>query len=150
MHAVHNMVLVFWVGGLWTTGYIVAPALFNNLDDRRLAGTLAGNIFSIMGWIGLVASLLLLVFYWFSLKSRWRSAVTLFMGVLVAANLFIVSPELAAIRDAASGALVPGSEEYQRFGYLHGISSGIFLLISLLGLLLVARIPASAHSFDRN
>lgn len=146
VHALHNMVLVFWVGGLWTTGYIVAPALFSNLDDRHLAGTLAGSVFSIMGWIGLASSLLLLAFYQFYLISRWRSAVTLLMGILVAVNLFVVSPELAAIRDAAPGALVAGSEAFRRFGYLHGISSGIFLLISLLGLLLIVRFPAGNRS----
>ena len=137
----HNIVLVFWVGGLWVVGFIVAPALFSQLDDRQLAGTLAGSIFSLMGWVGIAASLILLVLYALVMCSRWRVIVTVLMGLLVAINLFIVSPELAAIRDSVSSALVAGSDEYRRFGYLHGISSGIFLLISLLGLLLVVRMP---------
>ena len=142
VQGLHNMVLVFWVGGLWVTGYVVAPTLFSQLDDRQLAGTLAGKIFMTMGWIGLAASLLLLVFYFLVIHSRWRSVIALLMGTLVAINMFVVTPELAAIRDSVAGALVAGSDEYRRFGYLHGISSGIFLLISLLGLLLVVRIPA--------
>jgi uncharacterized membrane protein len=148
----HNIVLVFWVGGLWVVGFIVAPALFSQLDDRQLAGTLAGSIFSLMGWVGIAASLILLALYTLVMCSRWRVIVTVLMGLLVAINLFIVSPlvainlfivspELAAIRDSVSSALVAGSDEYRRFGYLHGISSGIFLLISLLGLLLVVRMP---------
>lgn len=141
MHGLHNIVLVFWVGGLWVAGYVVAPSLFSQLDDRQLAGTVAGNIFTLMGWVGIAASLILLVIYGLVLRSRWRVIVTSLMGILVVINMFIVTPELAAIRDSVSGALAAGSDEYRRFGYLHGISSGIFLLISLLGLLLVVRMP---------
>lgn len=137
----HNIVLVFWVGGLWVAGYIVAPSLFSQLDDRQLAGTLAGNIFMLMGWVGIVATLILLAIYSLVIHSRWRVIVTLLMGLLVAVNMFVVTPELAAIRDSVTSALVAGSDKYRHFGYLHGISSGIFLLISLLGLLLVVRMP---------
>jgi hypothetical protein len=142
----HNIVLVFWVGGLWATGYLVAPSLFSELDDRKLAGTLAGNIFTLMGWAGLAATVILLVIYTLVVHSRWRIIVTALMGVLVAINLFVVSPALVEVRDSVGHALVSGTETFQRFAYLHGISSGIFLLVSLLGLLLVVRMPGTMQA----
>lgn len=142
----HNIVLVFWVGGLWVTGYLVAPSLFSELADRKLAGTLAGNIFTLMGWAGLAATVILLVIYSLAVRSRWRIIVTASMGLLVAINLFVVSPALVEIRDSVDHALVAGTEIFQRFAYLHGISSGIFLLVSLLGLLLVVRMPGKIQA----
>ena len=41
LQAVERTLLTFWIGGLWTTGFVVAPLLFAELDDRVLAGTLA-------------------------------------------------------------------------------------------------------------
>ena len=45
--------ITLWVGGLWAIGYIVAPSLFAHLDDRALAGMLAGKMFTLMAYIGL-------------------------------------------------------------------------------------------------
>jgi hypothetical protein len=43
--------LTLWVGGFWAIGYLAAPMLFYNLDDRMLAGMLAGKMFTGMpGW----------------------------------------------------------------------------------------------------
>jgi hypothetical protein len=53
LHAVERTLLTFWIGGLWTTGFVVAPLLFAELDDRALAGTLAGAIFGVMSYAGL-------------------------------------------------------------------------------------------------
>jgi len=55
-----RILLTLWVGGLWAIGYIVAPALFANLEDRALAGTLAGVMFNIIAWVGLACGSLLL------------------------------------------------------------------------------------------
>ena len=49
----------------------------------------------------------------------------------------------------AQGPIVPGSDSAAAFGLLHGISTGIYLLLSLLGLILVAlglrRTPAESR-----
>ena len=43
-----RVLLTLWVGGLWAIGYMVAPALFATLEDRALAGNLAGLMFEII------------------------------------------------------------------------------------------------------
>lgn len=54
------LLLVIWIGGIWTVGYIVAPVLFTTLDDRGTAALVAGKLFSIMGVTGLYCGSLLL------------------------------------------------------------------------------------------
>jgi len=54
------LLLTLWIGGIWVTGYVVAPVLFSSLDDRSLAAMVAGKLFSIMGVIGLYCGTLLL------------------------------------------------------------------------------------------
>ena len=56
-----RILLTLWVGGLWATGYLVAPLLFHMLDDRRLAGEIAGRMFSAMNYLGLACGMLLLL-----------------------------------------------------------------------------------------
>jgi hypothetical protein len=38
--AAERILLTLWVGALWVAGFIVAPLLFSELDDRALAGSL--------------------------------------------------------------------------------------------------------------
>lgn len=133
-----RVLLTVWVGGLWIVGYLVAPVLFATLDDRTLAGQLAGQLFGYMGYIGLVAGGLLLI----SLLSdagagwlrAWRIWVLLLMLVLVIVGAFVVQPMM---QDLKLQGLLPGSEQAARFGLLHGVSSVLYLLTSLLGLTLV-------------
>ncbi|HEY9151095.1 MAG TPA: DUF4149 domain-containing protein, partial [Gammaproteobacteria bacterium] len=49
-----RILLTLWVGGLWAIGFIAAPILFAVLEDRTLAGTLAGEMFRALAWLGLV------------------------------------------------------------------------------------------------
>ena len=61
--ALCTVALTLWVGGLWTMGYLVAPTLFRSLSsDRPLAGRLAGQLFELIGWVGLGCAAYLLVF----------------------------------------------------------------------------------------
>ncbi len=127
-----RLLLTLWVGGLWTVGFIVAPMLFNSLEDRALAGTLAGNLFQIMSYIGLVCGVLLLLGNQFRYRRvNWRTYVLLLMLLLVILNEFLVSPFIASLRqtDAVTSST---------FAMAHGTASVIFLITSLLGLFLVA------------
>lgn len=133
MLAGERILLTLWVGGLWTVGYIVAPALFANLDDRALAGTLAGVMFGIMAWIGLFCALFLLVYNQVQNphhRLNWRALVLLAMLVLTLAGKFLLAPMIADLRLAGAG----GQAEFAR---LHGAASIVYLVTSLLGLALV-------------
>ncbi len=134
MLAGERILLTLWVGGLWSVGYIVAPTLFANLDDRALAGTLAGSLFGIMAWIGLVCGVLLL----FSnqlcnprQRYNWRALVLLAMLVLTLVGQFVLAPMIAGLREAGAS----GTPEFAR---MHGLAAGLYLLSSVLGLALVA------------
>jgi hypothetical protein len=139
---IQRIIITFWVGGIWATGYLVVPVIFKSLEIKSVAGEVAGNIFTVMSWAGLVSALTLALCYWFVDRSRWRYVILLVMFILVLVNLFVLTPQIDAIRESVGVALQSGSEIYRRFAMLHGIASGLFLVVSLLGLLLVIRQPA--------
>ena len=133
--AAERVLLTFWVGGLWTTGFIVAPLLFASLEDRVLAGTLAGQLFTIMSYASLLCGSLLLSLHWAGRQAggflRWRPLVICLMLLLVVAGEFLLGPLLAQLRNE-------GLSGGTRFGQLHGIASALFLMNCVLGLFLVA------------
>src|SRR4030067_236139 len=59
-----RLLLTLWVGSLWAIGYIAVPVLFHALDDRQLAGNVAGRVFAVVYLVGLVAGPLLLASLW--------------------------------------------------------------------------------------
>ena len=135
-----RILLTFWVGSLWTIGYIVAPTLFARLEDHALAGSLAGVLFHIIAWLGLVCgSLLLLSNQWRYAGRRfnWRAVVLVLMLLLVAVGEFVLTPAIAEMRQL-------GATESADFKTAHGIAASLYLLTSLLGLLLVAAASDSA------
>ena len=134
--AIERILLTLWVGSLWVVGFIVAPVLFAELDDRALAGSLAGVLFTLTSYLGLACGGVLLVLNGFRNKGvNWRMVVIAGMLILVVIGQFVVTPMVAELR-------LQGLTETPRFGQLHGIASTLFLLTSLLGLaLVVARQP---------
>jgi len=138
---IQRVVLTLWIGGLWTVGYLVVPVLFNHLQNPQQAGEIAGALFTLMSWFGLASVLVLTLIYSFLDRAKWRFSVLLLIAVFVAINLFYLTPEIIGLQDMADGAIQKGTEIHKRFAMLHGIASGLYLLVSLLGLLLVIRQP---------
>lgn len=133
-----RMMLTLWVGSLWAVGAMVAPVLFTQLDDRALAGSLAGNLFTLTALLGLVCgSILLIASLLRTARYDWRAWVTTAMLLLVAAGQFLLAPMIGDLRDEG---LVDSAE----FARLHGLASLLFLLTAGLGLLLVAAGRAQA------
>ena len=139
--ALHGIAVTLWVGGLWTVGLLVAPMLFLHLDDRALAGDLAGRSFAAMAYVGMGCGAYLLLF----LLLRFRTAalrqgflwVTLLMLLLVAAGQFGVQPILANLKEQAMPKQVMESVFRARFAAWHGVASVLYLIESALGLVLV-------------
>ena len=136
--ATERVLLTLWVGGLWIVGYLVAPVLFASLDDRQLAGKLAGEMFNLVSYVGLLTGALLLLSQLKDAGSawqrRWRMWVLAAMLLLVIVGAFVLQPMMQELKLQG---LLPGSEQAARFGLLHGVSSVLYLLTSLLGLSLV-------------
>jgi len=130
-----NFLLTLWIGGIWAIGYMAVPLLFKLLDDRKLAGSVAGEMFMVIGLIGLVCSALLLAMQIARVGWRqWRAWCLLGMFIVIAVSLFALQPSMA---DLKAQGLIEGSETAKQFGILHGISSVLYLVNSLCGLLLV-------------
>ncbi|WGG48596.1 DUF4149 domain-containing protein [Rugamonas sp. DEMB1] len=131
------LVATLWAGSLWTVGYLAAPTLFATLSDRVLAGTIAASLFRIEAMLSLACGAALLLLLWlgkdFSV-ARQRTLLLIILAMLACtvASHFGLQPLMAELRAAAGPAGVMESAAKSRFGMLHGISSGIFLVQSLL------------------
>ena len=127
-----RVLLTLWAGSLWVVGFIVAPVLFAELDDRALAGSIAGTLFTLTSYIGLVCgSLLLLLNAAIRKRINWRVLVIVAMLLLIVIGQFVITPMVVELR-------VQGLTDTPRFGQLHGVASVLFLMTSVLALALVA------------
>lgn len=135
-----RILLTLWVGGMWVTGYVVTPLLFQVLDDRQLAGMVAGHLFTANSYIGLVCGGLLLFGVLVKCTgNRLKDSqvwMLVLMIIVIIVGQFIIQPILAELK---AGGLPAGSKEAVEFGRIHGIASTLFLINSVLGLVLVGR-----------
>lgn len=135
------ILITAWVGGLWAIGYLAAPALFYSLDDRQLAGMLAGKMFTWIAYVGIGAAFYLMIhrvlqYGTNALKQAFFWAL-LGMLLLTLAGQFGIQPLLAQLKAQALPADVMQSVFADRFRTWHGVASIAYLIESLLGLVLV-------------
>jgi hypothetical protein len=133
-----RLLLTLWVGALWAIGYLAVPTLFAQLDDRVLAGLLAGRMFTLVSFLGLFCGGVLLLG---TLLRQGRMALRsvrawllLVMLLLVGVGEFGLQPLMAQLK--AQG-LAEGSAQAAQFARLHGVASVLYLINSLCGLLLI-------------
>ena len=139
--SLYLLAIVVWVGGMLAVGYLAAPVLFAELSDRVLAGNLAGKMFTWMARIGMACGGYILLFLMFRRGlGVFKSSVfwvALTMGGLVAASHFGIQPIMQHLKDSALPAEVMQSAFRDRFATWHGVSSVVYLIQSVLGLMLV-------------
>jgi Domain of unknown function (DUF4149) len=120
-----RLLLVFTLGSMWSLAAWVAPTLFLAQPNRALAGLLAGRLFRLENYLCIGVALLALV-----LPGRLRFRWLYVAAALLAANEWLLRPRLDAARlhGAAAG-----------FGFAawHGLSSLLYVLACLAGVLLV-------------
>jgi len=141
--ALERILLTLWIGGLWVVGLVVAPTLFVELPDTATAGTIAGSLFTTMSWIGLVCASMLLLLGWLQRTCharRWPLLLVVAMMVLVVLGEYVLAPMITELR-------VAGQVASPRFGLLHGLASGVYLVNCVLGLVLLViwRDPTKLH-----
>ncbi len=139
--ALAKIAVTLWVGGLWSIGYIAAPVLFGQLADKQLAGNLAGGMFTVIAYVGMACGFYLLLhrlvqFGGAALKQAFFWA-TLLMLLITLASYFGIQPILESLREQAMPKAVMQSIFSDRFARWHGVSSIIYLIESLLGLILL-------------
>lgn len=136
-----------WVGSLLAVGYLVAPAIFSTMTDRQAAGMVAGSIFRLEAYLSLIVCIGLMVLANLLVNRglnqfrliRWLLLLMLLCSIAAA---FIFIPWMNALRDnaLAQGMPVMLSPSATLFGRLHGASSILFMLQSILGVYLVWRL----------
>lgn len=131
-----------WLGMQVMAGYVAAPILFERLGKQE-AGNIAGMLFSINNYFGLLAWTVA----WLVVRSNRNRSFSdnckaapkfiILLLLLTASNQFLISPVIAAHKTGTANwllSLLGGS-----FGMWHGISSIIYLVCSVLGLGLLWR-----------
>ncbi len=132
-----SLMITAWVGSLWAVGYLAVPVLFYAQPDRQLAGMLAGQMFTLVAYIGMVCGAFLLIqrFSEFG-QTAFRQIFFWVISLMLLLTLVIqfgIQPIMADLKAQALPLDVMQSELAQRFKMLHGISSIIYLTQSLLG-----------------
>lgn len=141
------LVAGLWVGSLLTTGYLVAPTIFNTLTDRQVAGMVAGSIFRVEALLSTVVCIALMVLANLLVNrglAQYRLIRWILLAMLlcsVAASLVFI-PWMNTLRDEAllQGMPVMLSPSANIFAKLHGASSIVFLIQSTLGIYLIWRL----------
>jgi len=116
---------VLWAGSLWSVGLWVTPILFAVESDHRLAGVLAGRIFSIETYVGIAVAVFALL-----LPGRTKFVWGYLAAGLLAVNEWAVRPVMVVAR-------AHGSAMGLTFGAWHGVSAVIYLAACLALLVLV-------------
>lgn len=137
------VVITAWVGALWAIGYLVAPTLFHTLENRQLAGMLAGKMFTLVAYVGIGAAFYLLIHrlirFGTSALKQGFFWIVLVMLLLVLAGHFGIQSLLASLKAQAMPADVMQSIFADRFRTWHGVASVAYLIESLLGIALVLK-----------
>ena len=150
------LVATLWAGSLWAVGYLAAPTLFATLSDRVLAGTIAASLFKNQAWLSIACALVMLVLLGANqtgtggifagpaatMAAKARRSLLIIVLVMLGCTLvshFGLQPMMASLRAAAGPGGVMEGAARNEFGILHGISSAIYLVQSLLAAWLVVK-----------
>ncbi len=128
---VARLAATMWVGSQWTIGFLVAPILFNTLNDNALAGSIAGSMFRAEAWVSLVCGVLL----WWLRPAQRKLVLALLVCTLI--GYFGLHSFLAESKASGDKSL---------FALLHGLSSLIYAIQSIAALYLIDRPFAESES----
>lgn len=136
------IIMTLWAGALWMTG-ISAYVLFDSLQDKQMAGMLAGKLFTVVSYIGMASGFYLLIQRLVqdgtaALKQAFFWSVFV-MLLLVLAGHFGIQPILESLKSQALPADVMQSVFADRFRNWHGVASVAYLIESLLALVMVLK-----------
>ncbi len=133
-----KIMLTLWIGSLWSIGFIVIPTLFGTLDDRQLAGMLAGKLLTLVSYIGIFCALMLIISEFMRsqlIKENKRVWLLALMTLIILIGEFLIQPQMAELKQLG---LIEGSQTAQKFAQLHGVSSVLYVFNAFLGLILIS------------
>jgi hypothetical protein len=138
-----SLLITAWAGSLWAVGYLAVPVLFYAQPDKQMAGMLAGQMFSLVAYLGMVCGAYLLLYRYFkygriALRQNlfWAVSAMLLFTLVIQCG---IQPVMTELKAQALPLDVMHSAFADRFKMLHGVSSIIYLIESLLGIYLVIK-----------
>lgn len=147
MNRFASLIAGSWLGMQIMTGYIAAPILFKHLD-RPEAGEIAGELFAITGYFGLIAWLFIYLLAQISgtgIKPRCWVLLQIF---LIGINQLVAAPVIEAAKHNTQHPLLelshimmphaPEMPHITEFAFWHGFYSLIYMACTVLGLLLLS------------
>jgi dipeptide/tripeptide permease len=153
VEAVQAIAITFWVGSLWSTGLLVAPRLFSTLDDRTVAGTVAGRVFEATAVAGLICGVGILAILLFRQRrgAFRQTAFWLVVGMLAftLVGQLGLQPVIAELREQAYPQEVMRSALSGSFAAWHAAAEVIYLVQCLLGAALVISVRTAGAGAAR-
>jgi len=143
--AISIALLAAWLGAATVFAAVVAPAAFDVLPSRTLAGALVGRVLPVLFWSGAVVGV---ATAWLGARLPQSQARLVAAAVIVISSLvaqLLIAPRIERLRVAIGGpvdSLDPANPLRQSFGRLHGASVaclGVGGLAALVILVLLVR-----------
>jgi hypothetical protein len=140
--------LALWIGGMFGFGALYAPVLFRSLPSRDKAGQIAGETLARIDALGLVAGgIVSLVTILQAMEARWapvdllRVVIAVAMVGLVLFSAAVIRSRLTAIRAGMGKPIdefAPEDPERVEYNRYHKLSTRLYSLVLLLGIILIA------------
>ncbi len=121
---IFRVLWVLWVGSLWSLAWVTST-LFYRQPDRQLAGALAGHLFTIETYLGLIVAGIALL-----LPGRTKFFWAYLAAALLALNEWALRPVMVQAR-------LHGASFGLTFGAWHGVSALLYGLACVATLVLV-------------
>jgi hypothetical protein len=159
--AIHVVLLSLWFGSGVFFAAVLAPAAFQVLPTRDLAGELISTTLSRFDLFGTVAGpflVMTLVLGWLPLqaKIRIRMGAIIVMSIAAACSGRFLTPTMIDLRHSMGRSIAdvdPSDPMKIEFGRLHAISTGLMTLNLILALVLivlaiVSSAPKKKHGIE--
>ena len=146
------VLLAGWFGASAIVAVVVAPAAFEVLPTRPLAGAFVGRVLPTLFWTGMLVGTTVAVLGRSMLHRGWSTAGGVLLTVSSVTAQLMIAPRIAAIRAGIGGAiefLDPSDPRRIAFGRLHGLSVGslgVGMIACLITLVLIARFASTPIS----
>ena len=146
------VLLSAWCGAALLAAAVVAPAAFDVLPTRTMAGALVGRVLPVLFWSGMALALFVALIGRAIDTGLLGTAAALALAGSCAAAQLVIAPRIEAVRASIGGpldALDASDPRRQAFGKLHGASVlclGVAGVAALVSLILSIRFASSRSS----
>ncbi len=132
-----------WVGGMWGVGFLAVPVLFQTLPDKMQAGMLAGRMFTLIAYVGVLSAcyfmLCQLIMNGMTALRLTTFRIVSVMLLFTLVSQFWIQPIMTDLKAKAFPVDIMQSAYAEKFDTLHHVASFLYVIQSLLGMVLVVK-----------